>query len=446
MSKDYKSSVFKDLLDKLQQESWQLELLISGFAIFGLFSSLGTVQLNLETANYDSRIYELLIWFSIKVCCWILIVNLLIHVTLRGLWIGALGLRYVSGDIDYDELKYSPKFTKFLSNKIGSFDKYIATLENYCSILFAISFLLIFYFLACLAFLVTILSIVFIFVDNDLSDPWSTISSIIGALIIFFLFLGMLLTFIDFITQGFLKKKKWISKFYFPLYRVFSIVSLSFLYRPLVYNFLDNKFGRRLSFILLPIFATIFIFSGYSYRTSNYLSVDRSSSKNYANPNNYEDLMIKNKDFVDIATIPSKVITDSYLKVFIIFDEGVEDRLYGFNEALKPLEDLRGLDTEFTVTGSGLTRKQRRKRDSLRLVYYKTFNDIYNVFIDNKPYDTEFIATTNVNKKLGFETYLNIKNLTEGKHLLKIARRKKRKKDTANFILREIPFWHFKNN
>jgi len=446
MSKDYKSSVFKDLLDKLQQESWQLELLISGFAIFGLFSSLGTVQLNLETANYDSRIYELLIWFSIKVCCWILIVNLLIHVTLRGLWIGALGLRYVSGDIDYDELKYSPKFTKFLSNKIGSFDKYIATLENYCSILFAISFLLIFYFLACLAFLVAILSIVFIFVDNDLSDPWSTVSSIIGAVIIFFLFLGMLLTFIDFITQGFLKKKKWISRFYFPLYRVFSIVSLSFLYRPLVYNFLDNKFGRRLSFILLPIFASIFIFSSYSYRTSNYLSVDRSSSKNYANPNNYEDLMKKNKDFVDIASIPSKVITDSYLKVFIIFNENVEDRLYSYNEGLKPFEDLRGLDTEFTITGSGLTRKQRRARDSLRLVYYKTFNDVYNVYVDNKPYDTEFIATTNVNKKLGFETYLNIKNLTEGKHLLKIARRKKRKKDTANFILREIPFWHFKNN
>jgi hypothetical protein len=55
-----------------------------------------------------------------------------LHVVLRGLWIGALGLRYVSGDIDYEQLKYSPKFTKYLSKKIGSFDKYIATLENYC--------------------------------------------------------------------------------------------------------------------------------------------------------------------------------------------------------------------------------------------------------------------------------------------------------------------------
>lgn len=444
MSKDYKSSVFKDLLDKLQQESWQLELLISGFAIFGLFSALGTIQLNLETANYDSRLYEILIWFSIKVCCWILIVNLLIHVTLRGLWIGALGLRYVSGDIDYDELKYSPKFTKYLSNKIGSFDKYIATLENYCSILFAISFLLIFYFLAAIAFLVSIMLVVFLLLDNDLDGIWETIVSITGVVIVFTILVGMLFTFIDFITQGFLKKKKWTTWFYFPFYRVFSVISLSFLYRPLVYNFLDNKFGRRLSFVLLPVFVVIFILSSYSYRTSNYLTIDRASSINYANPNNYEDLLAKNKDFVKIASIPSKAITDPYLKVFIIFNESVENRLFSYNQNLKPLIDIRGLESEISLTGNNWTRAEIRKRDSLRLVYYKTFNEVYSVYIDDKKYPSEFIATTNQNKKLGFETYLNIKNLTEGKHLLKITRLKKRKKDTANFTIARIPFWSFK--
>lgn len=444
MSKDYKSSVFKDLLDKLQQESWQLELLISGFAIFGLFSALGPAQVNLETANYDGRIYEILIWFSIKVCCWILIVSLLIHVTLRGLWIGALGLRYVSGDIDYDELKYSPKFTKFLDNKIGSFDKYIATLENYCSILFAVSFLLIFYFLAAIMFLVTLMFIVFVFLDNEAEGVWQTVLSITGIILVLFTLLGMLLTFIDFITQGFLKRKKWISRFYLPLYRVFSIISLSVLYRPLVYNFLDNKFGRRLSFLLLPVFAMIFVFSSYTYRTSNYLSVERSSSINYANPNNYEDLLEKNKDFVRVASIPSKVITDPYLKVFIIFNENVENRIFDYNPDLKPLVDIRGLESEISLTGNDWSREERRKRDSLRLVYYKTFNKVYSLYVDDVKYPSEFIATTNINKKLGFETYLNIKNLTEGKHLLKIARLRKRKKDTTNLVVLSIPFWSFK--
>lgn len=444
MSKDYKSSVFKDLLDKLQQESWQLELLISGFAIFGLFSALGPAQVNLETANYDGRIYEILIWFSIKVCCWILIVSLLIHVTLRGLWIGALGLRYVSGDIDYDELKYSPRFTKFLDRKIGSFDKYIATLENYCSILFAISFLLIFYFLAAIMFLVTLMFIVFVFLDNDVEGVWENVLSISGVILALFTLFGMLLTFIDFITQGFLKRKKWISRFYLPIYRIFSIISLSVLYRPLVYNFLDNKFGRRLSFLLLPVFAMIFVFSSYTYRTSNYLSVERSSSANYANPNNYEDLLEKNEDFVRIASIPSKVITDPYLKVFIIFNDRLENRLFEYNPGLKPLEDVRGLESEISLTGNNSTKEERARRDSLRLVYYKTFNEFCSVYIDGVKYPSEFIATTNINKKLGFETYLNIKNLKEGKHLLKIARLRKRKKDTTNRVFLEIPFWSFK--
>ena len=230
MSKDYKNSAFRELLDKLQQESWQLELLISGFAIFGLFSVTEPIGIKLDIAEHNDRIVDTLLWFAAKICCWILIANLLIHVILRGLWIGALGLRYVSGDIDYEELNYAPKFTKYLSKKIGSFDKYIATLENYCSVLFAVSFLFIFYFLACFLFIVALLSIAFIFLNNDFEGLFEDILVYIGIGLIIFTLIGALLTFIDFITQGFLKKKKWTAKIYFPLYRIFSLITLSFLY------------------------------------------------------------------------------------------------------------------------------------------------------------------------------------------------------------------------
>ena len=119
MSKELHNSTFKELLDKLQQESWQLELLISGFAILGLFSATDTLALKFQIAQHEQHLTETFIWFAVNISCWILITNLLIHVILRGLWIGALGLRYVSGDIDYDELNYSNKFTKYLQKKIG---------------------------------------------------------------------------------------------------------------------------------------------------------------------------------------------------------------------------------------------------------------------------------------------------------------------------------------
>ncbi|GGH01304.1 hypothetical protein GCM10011416_20010 [Polaribacter pacificus] len=446
MNNDYKSSAFKELLDKLQQESWQLELLISGFSIFGLFSSLPFINEYLAQANYHNRLVEMFVWFAIKMCCWILIFNLLIHVVLRGLWIGALGLRYVSGDIDYEELNYTQKFTAFLQKKIGSFDKYIATLENYCSVLFAISFLLIFYFLASVAFLACILLTIFFLIESN--TPFTTFNSIkffFGGFLIIFILIGASLTFIDFITQGYLKKKRWLSVIYFPFYRFFSFISLSFLYRPLVYNFLDNKFGRKLSFILIPVYLVILVLFTYEYKDSNYLSANRSSSSTFANSKNYEDLLTEKNDFAGVATIQSRVITDPYVKIFIIYTTRIEDKIFSYNPSLKPINDIRGMQSgiEFN-TPSSLKEEIKKERDSLRGVYFKTINEMHSLYIDDVAYDADFIVSTNTQKKLGFETYLSTNNLKEGKHLLRITRKEKEKQDTINKIIIQIPFWVFK--
>lgn len=448
MSKDHENSAFKELLDKLQQESWQLELLISGFAIFGLFTASDTLATKLDIAQHDKRIVDTLLWLAALISCWILVANLLIHVVLRGLWIGALGLRYVSGDIDYEELNYSEKFTKYLKKRIGSFDKYIATLENYCSVVFAVSFIFIFYFLASFAFVVFLLLIILVFLDPEYEGIWHNITQIVGIGLILFTLVGMLLTFIDFITQGFLKRKKWTTFFYFPLYRIYSKITFSFLYRPLVYNFLDNRFGRRLSWVLVPAYIGILYLSSFYYQDSNYIKADLRSSENFANYGNYEDLMSKENDFINFASIPSKVITEPYLKIFMVFDDNIEKRLYNFNPGLKPLEDERGYNSGMQFTSDGTTKKAVRKKDSLRKEFFKTFNHTYDVYIDDKKFDSEFIATTNVYKKLGFETYIDIDSLKEGKHILKINRKwiNRKTKDTLTRRMTAIPFWSFKPN
>lgn len=251
MSTDYKSPSFKKLLDSLQQQSWELELIISGFAIFGLFTAYEPLQIGAENAQNDGQIYSFVLYLVAFIACSILLFNLLLHVVLRGLWIGALGLRYISGDIEFDKLKYSDKFKNYLKKKIVSFDRYIANLENYCSVLFAISFLLIFHVVALTLIILSIALVANLIIENDKLPDW--ISNWIGIPLVIFISFGMLLTFIDFITQGLLKRNKWVSKFYFPFYWAFSFLTLSFLYRPLVYNFLDNRFGKRIIFLLTPI-------------------------------------------------------------------------------------------------------------------------------------------------------------------------------------------------
>ena len=439
MNSNHDNPAFKKLLQKLQEESWQLELLISGFAIFGLFSAWEPLELLIREANNNDQNYYQLALVFLRISCAILLFNLLLHVILRGLWIGALGLRYVSGDIDYEKLNYSEKFTNYLKKRIGSFDKYIATLENYCSIIFAISFLLIFYVLAFAFTMIVITLIANYLLGSDSIPKW--VSRGLGIPLILFIVFGMLLTFIDFLTQGFLKKKKWISKIYFPFYWVFSFVTLSFLYRPLVYNFLDNKFGKRISFMLVPIYVGIFVLTSIEDRRSNYIDELNNSNSYYSNNNNYEDMLNEEGKFIKTAAVSSKVIRDPYLKVFMTYSDAIEDRIFSRNESLKPEKDKRGLYSDIVFVSSGI----KKNKDSLRKVYLKTFNDTYKVVIDSVQYKSDFILgeSNTIESEFGFETYIDIKNLSEGKHLLKLQRDAYNEKDTTTVTFRTIPFWYF---
>ena len=439
MSNNFKDSKFKELLDKLQQESWQLELLISGFAIFGLFTAIPHVKTAMIIAENDKQFYSFILLLIAFVACSILIFNLLIHVILRGLWIGALGLRYVSGEIDFEKLNYQNKFTKYLKKRIVSFDKYVATLENYCSVLFAVSFLLIFYVISISIIILCLVGVATLIISND--DLPETLRTIIGIILILFLVFGSFFVFIDFLTQGYLKKKKWLAKIYFPFYWVFGYLTLTFLYRPLVYNFLDNKFTRRLSLFLVPSYIAIFVLISFKHNKTNYLQSAKFVSNTYLDERNYEDLLLDDDVFPRIATIQSKVISEPYIKLFRIFTEGVENRMYNYHPSLKPKLDRRGFKTDiikYTSTNS------LRKRDSLTRKYLEVFNNTHEVFIDTLKFDSHFFISKNKKKQHGFETYINIKNLTEGKHTLKLKRIRKRKKDTIKVTDVSIPFWYYK--
>jgi len=436
MSNDPQNVKFKKWLDILQQESWQLELIISGFAIYGLFMIIEPIELgNLEAQN-DRNMYKIFLMQGLLVSWYILTINLIGHVILRGLWIGAIGLRYVSGEIEYDKLAYSPKFTKHLMKRVGSFDNYVATLEKYCSVIFAVTFLLVFYILGLLAlsFLFTLLGL---WIDKEDTPNWVRFGIAVPAIL--FLAFGMFLTFIDFVTQGWLKKKKWTTFFYYPVYWIFKYITLSFLYRPMVYNLLDTKFGKRLSFIIVPLYLGITIVSATGFSTSNYLDKDMNSDYYIANSDNYFNLIEKNKSFADRAAIPSKAIGDPYLNVFVVYGSTVEDDVFYFNKDLKPEDDKRGIYSAFSdgvLPGS--------KRANLER-YIPTIEDMYTLTIDTINFKPKFVFSLNGRKQLGFETFLDLENVKNGKHILEV----KRKDHTLDSIylrtIIKIPFWHYKN-
>ena len=246
-----RKAFFSRWLEKLQQESWQLELIISGLALFGVYNSRHVV-IDIDMAAEMSFTPVLRFVSVLFAVGWkIFFINLLIHVILRSLWIGAIGLRYISADIEYDELNYSEVFTKYLRRKVGDYDDFIERLERICSVLFSYTFLLFLFFLSTLCFFMgfTIPLVTMDALGIDIGEN----EIYIGLFALPYLLFG-LIVFIDFITLGGIKRIKdnRVSKIYMPIYRFYSTITLSFLYRPLLYNFIDEKYTRRLFFLSLP--------------------------------------------------------------------------------------------------------------------------------------------------------------------------------------------------
>jgi len=431
MEENYKSNSFKKLLDRLQEDSWQLELLISGFAIFGLFYALEPISQSLKLAQFDNNQvfvnFFIIVYFALQ----ILIFNLLLHVLLRAMWIGSLGLRYVFGDIDFDKLNYTAQFTNYLKKNVGSFDAYIHKLENMCSVIFALTFLLVFYIFSFFA-----ISFLLITFNNPIPDWMLLIVRVLFVLVA----VGAVLSFVDFTSQGFLKKKKWLAKIYFPFYWVFSFITLSFLYRPLVYNLLDNKYGKRISFFLIPFYVLIYVIFHFQFQKSNFVTPTSTkySTSIIANGRNYSDELEKHDDiFIGDFVIQSKAISESYLKIFIPLNTNIEDELFAFNPSLKPQKDERGLhfrsEISFTINETNY--------DSLSAAYLQSFEKKYRFSIDDSVFKTDFVITNN-NGILGFESYVGIKDLAEGKHVIDFLKLESKNSDSL-LSIRKVPFWYY---
>ena len=132
-------------------------------------------------------------------------------------------------------------------------------------------------------------------------------------------------------------------------------------------------------------------------------------------------MQTKEDDYQGNVVIPSKVITDDYLKLVLPFSGKIEDRIFEFDECLRPENDRRGLKSKIEFSSNGGDRLTRRKRkDSIRKKYIDVFNVIYSFKIDSLDFDSEFILTKDKGDHLGFETYLNLVSLSEGKHNLKL--------------------------
>ena len=280
------------------------------------------------------------------------------------------------------------------------------------------------------------------------------VGAVITGLLGMIMLILSLIVFVDFLGQGFLKRKKWTTLLYFPIYRLFSVITLSFLYRPLAYNFLDNRFGKRLSLLLLPFYIAIVFLSNLDYERSNYLSTESLSSKYYGSSQNYNVEITEKTDFIKTASIPSKIIRTNFLDLFVLFEEDIEDQILENSFDSELVQDIRGYHSDFVrevKQGWEIGEKGQQaitaQEDSIYGIYTTAFSEIYTVRIDTDTINSDYIISTNAKKRLGFETYIDIEKLAKGKHVLSINGPTKADDreggEITDGLLVSIPFWYY---
>ncbi|PIB27022.1 hypothetical protein BFP77_13360 [Maribacter sp. 4U21] len=435
---DKKSGIkYEEILDELQVQSWQLELVISGFAIFGLFSSLEPLFEFAIDKKLEGSKLQFIFLYTIYISCLLAIVNLIIHVLLRGLWIGAVGIRSVSGDIDFEALNISKVFKAHLQKKIGTFDRYIISLENYSSILFGVTFLIAFITIAlALNFIIFIFCFMF-FWESDFF-PFE-LKAILGFLLIPAFILGHLITLIDFILPGIVKRSQDVAKAYLPIYKIFSVLTLSFIYRPILYNLLDNKFGKKIIYSLIPLYGILLFFYSLKLNESNFFDPYEQSSNQVAFRRNYKDMISRNGDYIGYAAISSKIITQPFPEITIPYSKYLEDDIIEYDTLLRPQSDARGYE-------SSIINFFKRKKDTLGIgsnEYLQTINEMFHFQIDGTDLVSELVVVSNKNEKLDLEMFVDLLGYSRGKHLLTIKHKELKGDSIPTIDYETIPFWYF---
>jgi hypothetical protein len=178
----------KNWLQKLKDESWEAELLVSTISIFGAFQMFRLIDWStnkfIDILNPNQYFIGYFIVFLGLLAISILVSMFVIHFFLRAYWIGLVGLNSVFPDYGVEDSAYSKIYTEKILAILPKLKSSIQKVDELCSVIFSAAFT----FLLSYAYMALSASI-YLLIFNLLSDYISSRILLIPAYI---LALGML--------------------------------------------------------------------------------------------------------------------------------------------------------------------------------------------------------------------------------------------------------------
>ncbi len=300
-------------LKNFQENSWEVEILISGGAIFSLFQVSDfflefafSLKINSEFPGTD--IFIILGMTAIK----ILTVGFFSHLFLRALWVGMICINYVfpSGISDKTKMYAKPFKNRFSSynnlyHEIKKIDK-ASGLVMFFSVL---SFVIV---IGLLMLTITFITIPLLFISN------STPVLVIGQLLIF-------LYVFDLLFFGVLRKVPYLTYVIFPVFWIADRLSFRLLYeKPL--QLMSSNLKRKYAYSGFSLLLGIAILLTYStfdelmhwpkFMDPRENRNNLTFKSNHLHYGFYRDELEKNNEKARSPTIQSQFIHDGFLNVF----------------------------------------------------------------------------------------------------------------------------------
>jgi hypothetical protein len=305
-------------LKRIQENSWEGEILISGGAIFTLLqlSDFLVYVKTMLSENLPLFGLDEVIIFSMVMLKWITL-SFGLHLILRGYWVALLCINsaFPSG-INTKNLKLAWKYRDDLSKDVLA-DRLIR-LDKICGLVFYSAFAFVMF----IAGVVTT-SAFFAFVASRIPGAsWA-------------LFILLVIFYIDLLTFGLFRRNVRIGKIYYPIYLFFNWITLTFLYRKALQIIFTNI--RRIPAIIYMIVSVVVSFSlsylslykplnlndpfnDRAFAATTIESFEQASDKAYLDK-------IGEAENIRWYAIESEISDHDYLKIFInyraSYDEGI---------------------------------------------------------------------------------------------------------------------------
>ncbi len=421
----------KSWLNRLKEESWEAELLVSTISIFGTFQMFNLINWStnrfIDLLNPSQYLIGYFIVFFGLLAISILISMFVIHFFLRAYWIGLVGLNSVFPDYSIKDSAYSKIYTEKILSILPKLKDSIQKVDELCSVIFSVAF----------TFLLTYMyfglsASIYLLIFNLLSDYIEPYILLIPAIFIgVSLLVQMVVTIIS--NLKFNREKKKLQIWNFKIVQFVSIIAYGPLYKSILQvfmifgsNFKKNKNLVYLLFLFLfsGIFVSIYQMTNtnipYLINRDSYFDVTKSYASYYKTEN-------ENNNFLLNPEIESDKVESNVLKLFIPI----------FRHENKMRQEVCSSIIEDPNKSNSEQRKERRAQ--LLNCYHK-----YNlVYINGEETKVDFLRYEHPKtNQIGVICYLDLSNLKVGMNKLEV----KKKYGEKNITEWTIPFYYISKN